>query len=239
MEAKKPRKPRRVKQSPCWLAEIARRLEKEYGTPRHHNPEDPLDDLIFIVLSRMTQEVKYLRTYRALREQMPTWEMVCEAPPDNLEVILADAGLSRIKTQQIRGILQEIERREGRLDLTHLRQMCDEDVERYLTSLPGVSRKTARCVMLYTLGRQVLPVDAHVWRIAKRLGLVANLPWSEKGGRVLEGDVPAQMRPALHVTLIAHGRAVCRAPSPLCGRCVIADLCPSAASDLDAGARVR
>lgn len=210
------------------IGRIAQVLEEAYGSPRHHNPNDPLDDLIFIVLSRMTQEVKYLRTYRSLRERMPTWDVVCEAPADDLELVLGDAGLARVKTQHIRAILEEIRQREGSLDLSSLRTMSDDDVEKYLTTLPGVARKTAKCVMLYTLGRQVLPVDAHVWRIARRLRLVPDAPWSEPGSRRLEEGVPGELRAGLHVNLIAHGRAICRARSPRCDQCVIADLCPSA-----------
>lgn len=228
MGANKTRKCIDVKYPTVPLREIAHRLEGAYGRPRHHNPPDPLDDLIFIVLSRMTQEVKYVRTYRALRERMPTWNLVCESPPDELELILQDAGLSRTKTGHIRAILAEIQAREGELDLSRLHALPDDAVERYLTSLPGVARKTARCVMLYALGRNVLPVDAHVWRIARRLGLVRDQPWSERGGREFEESVPADLRAGLHVTMIAHGRSVCRALSPRCGECIIADLCPSA-----------
>ena len=107
------------------------------------------------------------------------------------------------------------------------RDMVDEDVERYLTTLPGVARKTALCVMLYALGRDVLPVDAHVWRVARRLALTPDKPWSERGGKALEDQVPKDVRSSLHVTLLAHGRAICKPRVPRCDSCVLADLCPS------------
>jgi len=209
------------------FVEIERRLRAAYGQPRHYNPADPLDDLIFLVLSRMTQEVKYVRTYRALRTEMPSWGVVKDAPTGELETLLQDAGLALTKSRQIQAILREIESREGGLDLTRLRGLPDDEVERYLTSLPGVARKTARCVMLYALERDVCPVDTHVWRVMKRLGAECDGAWSPAKSQRLEETVPVPMRASLHVTLVAHGRAVCRAPRPLCGECVLTELCPS------------
>lgn len=206
---------------------IERRLRAEYGQPRHFNPADALDDLIFLVLSRMTQEIKYVRTYTQLRDAFSTWDEVRDAPPDELEDLIRDAGLAPTKTAQIQAILVEVQKREGVLSLHRLRSMADDKIERYLTGLPGVARKTALCVMLYALGRAVLPVDTHVWRVAKRLGLAPAGPWSERRGRVLEARIPKELRGSLHVTMIAHGRKVCRARRPSCESCVLADLCPA------------
>ena len=210
------------------IREIERRLRRTYGQPRHENPSDPLDDLIFIVLSRMTQEIKYVRSYTRLRRSLSTWDAVREAPPNELEILIHDAGLAPTKAAQILAILSEIQAREGVLSLHRLRSMTDEGVERYLTSLRGVARKTALCVMLYGLERDVLPVDTHVWRVAQRLGLATAGDWSEGRGRALESRVPVTLRRSLHVTMIAHGRQVCRAQVPCCESCVLADLCPIA-----------
>ena len=174
------------------LREIEARLRREYGQPRHFNPADPLDDLIFLVLSRMTQEIKYIRTYSRLRDSLSTWHAVRDAPPDELETLIHEAGLAPTKAAQIQAILGEIEAREGRLSLHRLRGMETDEVEQYLTSLPGVARKTALCVMLYTLGRDVLPVDTHVWRVAQRLGLAPAGQWSEARGACSRGRDPGR-----------------------------------------------
>ena len=212
------------------LAEVERRLRAEYGQPRHHNPEAPLDDLIFVLLSRMTQETKYRRTYVALREAYPTWEEARDASLEELTDLSRDASLAPTMAAHIQAILKEVTAREGRLDLAGLRALSDEEVESFLASLPGVSRKTARCVMLYALGRDTCPVDAHVWRQMQRLGVAPAGSWSERGGRALEEQIPPELRGSLHVTLISHGRAVCRARVPRCAECVLADLCPSASA---------
>ena len=214
------------------VREIEHRLRTAYGQPRHGNPSDPLDDLIFIVLSRMTQEIKYTRSYKRIRSALSTWDAVRDASPDELELLIHDAGLAPTKAANIHAILDEIQAREGTLTLHRLRSMADDDVERYLTSLPGVARKTALCVMLYSLGRRVLPVDTHVWRVAQRLRLVSPGNWSEARGRVLESRVPVDLRSSLHITMIAHGRHVCRAPVPSCRRCALLDLCPTGSTNL-------
>lgn len=209
--------------------EIERRLRAVYGQPRHHNPADPLDDLVFVVLSRMTQEIKYVRTYDRLRSTLPTWSAVRDAPPGTLEELIHEAGLAPTKAAQIRAILVEIEAREGALSLQRLCTMSDVEVEGYLTGLPGVARKTALCVMLYALERAVLPVDTHVWRVSQRLGLAPAGAWSEARCRALEEAVPTELRRSVHVTMVAHGRAVCRATGPRCGGCVLGSLCPRGA----------
>ena len=112
-------------------------MRREYGQPRHFNPADPLDDLIFLVLSRMTQEVKYIRTYSRLRDSLSTWHAVRDAPPDELETLIHEAGLAPTKAAQIQAILGEIGARESRLSLHRLRGMETDKVEQYLTSLPG------------------------------------------------------------------------------------------------------
>jgi endonuclease III len=222
----KTRRRRTIKWPEQKIRELERVLRNEYGRPRHHNPRDPLDDLIFVVLSRMTQEIKYLRTYHLLRAELPSWGEVRDAPVNALEDLIHDAGLARTKSRHIKAILETIQAREGRLDLSRLSARPDSEVEDYLTSLPGVSRKTARCVMLYALGRDTCPVDAHVWRIAQRLGLAPMGSWTDKRAAQLEDEIPKPLRASLHVTLLAHGRAVCRARRPLCMVCSLRTLCP-------------
>ncbi len=220
----KTRKSKRVNEE-SRLREIEVRLRAQYGQPRHHNPEDPLDDLVFVALSRMTQEVKYRRTYEALREAMPTWGAVRDAPDSELRDLLTDAGLAATKASHLKALLAEVGRREGGLDLRRLAALSDEEIETYLTSLPGVGRKTARCVMLYAFDRAVCPVDTHVWRVMQRLGFAPAGARTERRSQALEDRIPPPLRASLHVTLIAHGREVCRAPIPRCASCSLADLC--------------
>ena len=211
------------------LYEIERRLYMLYGSPRHHNLPDPLDELVFILIARQTQETKYLRTYNRLRKEYPSWEDVLDADFDDLVQLLQDAGLADTKAKHIQNVLTRIEEDIGQLSLSFLSQLSDENVERYLSSLPGVGRKTALCIMMYSLNRQVFPVDTHTWRICQRLGFAPiGVQVSDSRSREIERNIPPNLRYSLHVNLIAHGRTVCTAIAPSCSNCALSDLCPSA-----------
>lgn len=195
-------------------------LERLYGLPRLGNPEDPLDDLIFIILSSRTSPAAASATYEVLKREFPTWEQVLQHSPARLRKLLDPIGLSHKRSHQIRSALRRINRDMGSCDLSALRQYDDESIHSYLVSLPGVSDKTAKCVMMYTLGREVLPVDTHVHRVSRRLGWV-DRKRADQCHKELEALVPPRLRYVFHITCIAHGRAICRAQRPSCERCAI------------------
>lgn len=201
-------------------------FRERYGSPRHHNLDDPLAELVFIIVSGRAPERRYLPTYRALRERYSHWDDLLSSPVEELTALFRYVGLERRKAADVRGVVEATRKRFGTASLDALLAMNDQNAERFLTSLPGVGLKSARCVMLYALERAVLPVDTHVWRVLKRLGIA-------KGGRVpsdreanrLQDLVPPALRYSLHVNLIAHGRAVCLETAPRCNGCPVLDLC--------------
>lgn len=203
---------------------ICRALEREYGSPRHGNPTDPLDDLVYIILSTRTQDRRFGELFRAVRAKFPTWETLTPERLTDLERILAPGGLGRLKARQLLSIMVRLRADFGSTTLAPVSEMADGDAERYLTSLWGVSLKVAKCVMMYTLGRQVLPVDIHVHRVAGRLGLrVKKRP--DTSQEWIEAAVPPAQRYGFHVTAVAHGRAVCRPVGPRCEKCCVAKWC--------------
>ena len=117
----------------------------------------------------------------------------------------------------------------GRPTLAPLGRMSDKECEDFLTNLPGVGKKVARCVMLYSLDRQVFPVDSHCWRIAGRLGWNGNgcngSRFSDTAIDYLQDLIPPALRFSLHVNMVSHGRRVCMACSPKCHECVISSYC--------------
>lgn len=198
-------------------------LEEEYGRPRLGNPAKPLDDLIFILISNRTSTHLAEQTYQRLKKSFPKWEKVLESPPSKLRTVLKPAGLSRKKSHQIRSLLRKVKGDLGKCSLDVLTRWQDDEIHKYLTSLAGVSDKVAKCVMLYTLSSEVLPVDVHVYRVSKRLG------WTARGRAAqaheeLEALIPPNRRFAFHVDCIAHGRSVCRS-KPDCYRCHIRKDC--------------
>jgi endonuclease-3 len=208
--------------------EVATILARRYGPPtRLRNRRDPLEELIFIVLSGRTEEYNYVRTYRSLRRRYRTWTSLRRASVDDIATTIQLGGLAYVKARQIRAILERLER-DGHPDLCFLDGLPTGDALRYLSSLPGVGPKTARCVLLFSLDRPVLPVDTHVWRVSGRLGFTNA---GHRQPRVLEQErleasVPASLRLGLHVQLLRHGRETCRSHDPLCLTCPLSARCP-------------
>jgi endonuclease III len=210
-----------------------RRLVARFGPLDPPRRLDPLEELILTVLSQSTSDVNRDRAYTALRGRFPTWEAVAEADPDAVAAAIRPGGLSNVKAPRIQAILAEIREREGgSLDLSWMHGAASERVRDYLMSLPGVGPKTAACVLAFALGRPALPVDTHVHRVARRLGLVAPNVDAAAAHAVLERLVPPRLRVRMHVGLIRLGRQVCRSGRPACEICPLQDLCPSAAAFL-------
>ncbi len=214
-----------------YLREVARILAALYGTPRLGNKEDPVDELVYIILARKTREDAYQAAYGALRARFGSWDELLDAPREVVTALAHSGGLSGKKTASLYGALGKLRETFGSCTLEPTRNWPDEQLERFLCSLPEISRKSAYCIMMYSLGRKVFPVDTHVGRILTRLGPYRELGLSLAGldHKKLQAEladlVPPNLRYSLHVNLVAHGREICRAVGPLCGRCELRNLC--------------
>lgn len=198
--------------------EIGRRLRKVYG-PRSRRRDDPGDVLINTVLSQNTSDNNSHRAFARLKDRFTTMREVASAELRDIENAIKVGGLYRRKARIIRNLAREL------LKGVPLEEMGDSEAREYLRSLDGVGPKTASCVLLFGLGRDVLPVDTHVYRLSRRIGLIkGDLP-IEKADAELEKFVPPAIRYQFHLDLIEHGRRVCRPAKPRCDLCVIADLC--------------
>jgi endonuclease III len=208
---------------------IARVLSERYGDHAHGNKSNPLRELLFIICSVQTNESLYQSTYASLTSRFPTFRELADAKEDEIASVIARGGLSRQKARTIRAILSRLDSDFGSPTLSPLRAMSDADCEHYLESLPGVGRKTARCVMMYSLGREVFPVDSNCWRICRRLGWVRptrpDKSCAPRDMDRIQGGIPRQFRFALHVTLVSHGRACCLPSIPLCESCCVREFC--------------
>jgi endonuclease-3 len=179
---------------------------------------------VFIVLSNKTDPRSAIAAYRRLRRLYPKWEDAIQDRARRMRAAIKPAGLATIKTKQLRAALRKIQADFGTCSLRALRSRPEHEVESYLVSLPGVSLKVAKCVMLFTMGFAVLPVDAHVHRVASRLGWTRRRR-ADQCHEELEALIPPRRRFAFHVDCIAHGRAVCRPREPLCQECCIRKHC--------------
>ncbi len=200
-------------------------LVSRYGRPMHGNKKNPLDETFYILLSSQTDESKYQAAYLRLKKAFPSWNLVGPADEDRIEEMIRPAGLSRAKAKNIMRILEKVEADFGVRSLAALRRLDDQEAEAYLRSLPGVGPKTARCVLMYSLDREVFPVDTHNFRVLKRLGLHDFPLPIRRWHDAIQDLVPEGLRFSLHVTLVSFGRDICRAGKPLCERCPLNRLC--------------
>ncbi len=205
-------------------AAVQKLLSKAYRTPDLGNRDDPVEELVFISLSRQTHEANTARSWRAVQASGGI-EGVYRMPLRKLERLLKPAGLSRQKAFWIKAALLVIHGRFGALSLEQARGWSDDSLERFLCSLPGISIKSAKCIMMYSMARKVLPVDTHVRRVATRLGLVMHGLSEQRVHRELESMVEADERYAFHVNAICHGRRTCTVRAPQCDTCELLKWC--------------
>jgi endonuclease III len=188
------------------------------------NLPDPIEELVWIPLTRQTHRQNALRSWqRIIALGGPA--ALLEIPEEQLADLLKDAGFSRQKARWIKLSLAMVVERFGCLSLAATDDWQDQEVEVFLTTLPGIAIKSAKCVMMYSLGRKVLPVDTHLRRLCERLGWVAPGLSEKRIHRELEAIVPPDLRHSLHVNAIWHGRETCRALKPRCEACVIRSDC--------------
>ena len=208
------------------LRAILTRLARVYGAPPAPRRLPPLDELILTVLSQHTSDTNRDRAYADLRARLRTWDEVADAPLPAIAKAIHRGGLGPTKAVRIRGILRELRDRGIALDDRALMGMRSKPLWDLLVSLTGVGPKTAACVLLFSLGRPFFPVDTHVHRVARRLGLVDDRADAVTAQGVLQANVLPEDMYALHMHLIRHGREVCVARRPLCSQCVLSSLCP-------------
>ncbi len=204
-------------------------LEQVFGIPYFRDaPEgDLLDELVGTILSQNTSDTNSRRAFEVLKQRYATWESVLNADPDQLEETIRAGGLAAIKSRRIQVILREIQEREGSLSLHRLSTVSNQEAMKYLLSLKGVGCKTAACLLMFGLGRDLCPVDTHVHRVANRLGWVKTRQ-PDHTYEALQDQIPVGRAYSLHINLIRLGKIVCTARQPNCTHCPLAAYCPSA-----------
>jgi len=216
------------KRSPRSRGQVVRHvcenLDGEYGRPRHGNPKDPLDDLVYVLLSNQTPPERARSIYRQLKDRFSSWRGLLGADQEDVYELIKPAGFGRRRTSQLRSIFKTLREDFGEVEADELWRWPDERLLDYLTSLRGVSGKVARCVMMYASGREVLPVDVHVHRVAVRLGWTSRSR-PEQCHEELEVLLPRHRYYAFHVDCISHGRTLCTSSEPSCRSCPVRRYC--------------
>ena len=209
------------------IKEVIKLLEQEYGSREWHADREPIDVLIGTILSQNTSDANSGRAFASLKASFDSWKAVASAPAEHIARVIKSGGLSQIKAVRIKQALEQIEKEQGRISLDSLKAMNMAEAEDYLMRLSGVGHKTASCVLLFSLGKPSLPVDTHVFRVAKRLGLIDSRASIEKAHSLLQEQIPPSKVYQFHIHMIEHGRRICHARQPRCNRCILRSACPS------------
>jgi endonuclease-3 len=223
-----------------------------YGRPTWQRVHDPTSELVLTILSQNSADINAERAFDALRARWPTeapaaeagrltrpgwgghgwgdapapnWAAVEMADPEELVDVIRPGGLAPQKAPRIQASLRQVREERGDYSLEFLADLAPADALAWLTAIPGVGRKTASVVLLFSFGIPLMPVDRHVDRVSKRIGLIP-----VKADVLLEHEMYLALLQAeevyeAHVNLITHGRETCHALRPACGRCAIAPRC--------------
>ena len=200
-------------------------LSALYGYPKWRQHLPPVDELVSTILSQNTNDVNRDRAFDTLVERFPTWEEVRDADPDAVIDAVRVAGLANQKGPRIQAALQYLTETQGSITLDHLEGMSIEEAKKWLTGINGIGPKTAAIILLFAYNRPAFPVDTHVHRVTKRLGLIDQKTGREKAHDELEQIVPPEDFYAFHLQIIQHGREVCHARTPNCEACVLQPAC--------------
>lgn len=218
--------PRTPKPKPWAAHEIVEILDDFYGRAPHRPSGDPMAELVLTLLSQHTSDHNSGRAFHRLIERIPTWDGVIAAPTSEVEDAIRPGGLAPTKAPRIQALVAAVKAHTPTYDLGFLDTAPLEEARAWLRALPGVGPKTAACVLLFALGRPALPVDTHVDRVSRRLGLVPPKMSVDNAHMHLEAMVPPEDVYAFHVDLIQHGRRTCHARGPLCEACPLLARCP-------------
>jgi endonuclease-3 len=218
--------------SPDELAEkkrlvkfITQNLEATYGIPSNSHCDNPLDELIGTILSQSTSNINSHRAFESLKKRFPDWDSVRRARPASIATAIQSGGLANVKSVVIKNVLNEILERRGNLNLSFLKTAPIDEARSFLTSLKGVGPKTAACVLLFSCQRPLFPMDTHIFRITRRLGLLPEKINDQQAHELMETLIPPGKHYSLHVNLIAHGRKICHPQRPKCEQCSLIEQC--------------
>lgn len=206
-------------------ARVDRMLEAYYGPTPRRRRLDPVSTLVLTILSQNTSDTNSRRAFERLRARFPSWEAVRDAPAGAVVEAIRPAGLAALKAPRIQAALRRTTAERGVLSLDFLRRWPAGRAKSWLRRLDGVGPKTAAIVLAFGLGKPAFAVDAHVYRVGQRIGLIPARLSADEAHDWMEGLVPPGRYGPLHLLLVRHGRELCRAARPRCPVCPVRGLC--------------
>lgn len=208
------------------MAGLLERLYATWGRDAHPGLDDVLAVLVRTILSQSTTRVNTDRAFASLVDTFcGDWARVAAAPVEDVVDAIRVGGLARQKAPRIQAILAEVFEK---YDEYSLESLADEDVttaQAVLLAFPGVGPKTAAFVLMSALGKDVFPMDTHIFRILERVGLLDSSKSASVAHRAMEELIPEGDCFSAHMVLVEHGRKVCASRNPRCNECSLNDIC--------------
>jgi len=204
---------------------IVQNLENTYGVPKPAPKSDALSMLINIILSQATNDANSDRTFRNLKKRFANWENVLAAAESEIADEIRLGGLANQKAKVIKDLLWQIKEIRGTLSLKFIKKMSDDEARNFLQNFRGIGPKTVACTLLFACHKEVFPIDTHIFRILRRMGILPEKITDAKAHRLLDKLAPKGKFYSLHVNLIRLGRQVCRPREPLCEQCPLIEYC--------------
>lgn len=208
------------------ISYLAEELEKRFGLPQVSSRKNALDSLILTILSQNTNDRNRDMAYCRLRERFPFWEQALEGGAGEVAEAIKPGGLSNQKARRILQILRWLKQEYGELNLDFICALPVDKAMELLLSLKGVGVKTASVVLLFTCGQALFPIDTHIYRVLRRLGIIPLKATAEKAFYLLEDRIPSDKVLSLHLNIIKFGRTICQARNPKCRHCFLNNQCP-------------
>ena len=208
--------------------EILHMLKDNFSIPPWANStKDPFQTLIITILSQATADKNTARAFENLSRRFSiTPEALAKASVEDIEKAIKVGGLYRNKSKTIKAISSIILKQfNGSLDFIH--SLPFDEARKILLGIPGIGPKTADVVLLFFAAKPTIPIDTHVNRGSKRLGLVPLKASYEEARQTLEALYISGDYLSVHLLLISLGRKFCKARKPLCKPCPVNTLCPS------------
>lgn len=207
------------------LNEVIDRLRENYGTPKARKEGDKIWSLIKVILSQNTNDKNRDRAYSSLFKKYDQPEQLLRANESEIAEAISTAGLHNKKAKRIKKSLEKINQKRGEVSLDFLEEKSLSEARSWLLDLPGIGPKSAAVILNFDLNKKAFPVDTHVFRVTKRLGLIPRDSSRGRAHELLEDMTPSERMEEFHLNLIRHGREVCKAPTPVCSECFLNDLC--------------
>jgi len=187
----------------------------------------PFEVLVAVILSQKTNRENVRKALESFRKEFKSVEEVASARVSRIGRAIRPAGLWRMKAPRIKLIAKQVSELENGLD--EILRLPYPDAKKALSSMKGIGPKTADVFLMIARDEQVLPIDTHIFRVMRRLGIAGEREDYESLRMKLESAVEPEMRMTAHLALIEFGREICKARNPKCGECPLAELCPSRA----------